>query len=374
MIPDHEILPYEENEKMIESTEKKIQAAISKRNYDSAYFLQQDLDVFLSDRKYYQKIRSYKDLSGTLNELNRQQKEDEENMKKMILKEVTDFLDTCSKKLDEMKGRHREELSKLDTKYSNPLFGTMRHSSQVQCLFKAENFYVKNRDFLMARSIKEKIIEQANHEFTRETNFAEQTVQSKVDSLVQKQEKEMTIMNQNIETMKNKIKKEVARRLQSINNKYSKERRRIGVFDENYCSVKMLPTDGSVSGVYQEIDDCIAEFQKELLPLTEPQSTRLPAMTSQRNSSHSSPSSSQRASPRNGARFSPRTSPRSSPRNSANISPRSSPQHTLIVKTRGLNNPSPPTSPSSSPGSPRNPRVARAFENSLRKSGYVQVI
>ena len=392
---DHEILPYEENEAAIDQTEQDIQNAISSRNYQNAKMLQIKLDILLSDRKYWQKIRNQKDYSPELTELNFKQKKEEEDLKQEMIAKMNDYLQAAHEKYSSMKEKNQNDISKLDRKYSDPYFGLMRYSPDMKCLKRAEDFYVKNRDFHRATALKEIMAERARYEYDTETDYANRTVQSKMDQLVHRQETEMLILHDNLETQKNNMKIEIKNRLQTMNNKYSKERIKLGVV-ESLATVKMLPTDGSVTGIFEALDEGFAAFQKELLPQTEPQSTRLPLVTTSRSTPHNSSNNSQkvssktspRASPRNSLSFglrnsspnfnirsiSPRSaSPRASPRNSPrNWAARNS---TNTIKSRSIPpQPSPPLSPQSGPNSPRNARVAKAFENSMRKTGFVQVV
>ena len=97
--------------------------------------------------------------------------------------------------------------------------------------------------------------------------------------------------------------------------------------------VKMIPTDGSVTGVYRALDNGFATIQNTLVPPSPPPGQRPTTAASPRSPrSPRSPTSTQRSS----------------------------------------NNPSEPLVARNGCTSPRNPRVARAFENSIKRTGFIQ--
>lgn len=333
-----ERLPYEENEAQIESLQHAIDACVEKRDYATAELQQSKLNILLEDRNYYNKIHGHTSANKGLAELEKKQREEENQLKQRMSAKMDKVLREANARLESMKQKHQQEIDALDRKYSDPKFGNLRISPDVQALLRMEKFYVKNKDFKMARAVKGQITSRAQYELNMEQNYADKTVQSKMDATIKRQQNEMKIFNDNLETQKNKLKKETAVGLQMIYNKYSKIRHDMLGSKENDKGIKkMLPTDGSVSGVYNELEEGFSEIQTTLVGPEPPIGTRPTTAVSPR---------------------SPRTKSRS---------PDSG-------EPSGKKSPAQPLSPRNGCSSPRNPRVARAFENSLKRSGFVSTI
>ena len=332
-----ERLPYEENEQQIESLERTINASVERRDYAEAEIQQAKLNILLQDRAFYQKHKTHTNNNKQLRELNEKQKQEEEDLKRRMSEKMDKILREADAKLKAMKQKHQDEINALDKKYSDPRFGNLRISPEVQALLRAENYYVKNKDFKMARAVKNQVTNRARYELGIEQSLCDHTIQSTMDKTISQQQLEMKIFHDNLETQKNKLKRETSIGLQMIYNKYSKIRHDIlGSHENDNGVVKMIPTDGSVTGVYKALDSGFSTIQDTLVAPSPPPGQR--------------PTTS--------------SSPRS-PRSQRSQSPSS-------TRRSNTNQPTQPLTARNGCTSPRNPRVARAFENSLKRTGFVK--
>jgi hypothetical protein len=323
-------LPYEENEAQIEILQEAVDVCVEKRDYVMAKIQQSKLDALLEDRDYYNKHRGRNSANSDLKELENKQRNEEFQLKRRMSAKMERILRQSNMRLESMKRRHQDEINSLDKRYSDPRFGNLRMSSDFQALFRAENYYAKIKDFKMAHAVKEQITNRAQYKLGVEQNYADRTVQSKMDATINRQQNEMKNFHQYLENQKNMLKKETAAGLQFIHNKYSKIRfKMLGGKENDKGILEMLPADGSVSGVYDELDEGFSKIQNTLVEPMPPIGTR---------------------------------------------SPRTKQMFSSTGGSCRARSPTKPLSPRNECSSPRNPRVAKAFENSLKTSGFVSTI
>lgn len=251
----------------INDLEEAIENSINIRDYRNAEELQKKLKSAKKDKEAFSKVRSTSNLNKEMKEIDDKQKREEFRLKERMKKKMRRILEEANRKLKQMRKKHQNEIVRLDEKYSNYSSGSLRKSPEVQYLLRIENYYVKNRDFAMAAAVKREIARHEQYELDRVKLSAQKTIESDMDKVISRQIMEMKIFIDNLETIKNKLKKETAVGLRSIENKVNNERvHLLGAHPRGKILFPQLKLDGSVSGVYNELDSGFNEMEKVLVP------------------------------------------------------------------------------------------------------------
>lgn len=217
----------DENNCQIRDISSQIDTAILSRDYGKAEILQKKLERLEIQHSELIEASKKDEISSKIEELERQKLQEENEVKKQMNEKMQIMLENSRCRLEIMKQRHREELAALDRKFNNPIFGGLRISPSIQALLRAEQFYVKNRNFQMANAIKYQITQRTEYEINSINSNSGQTVQAKVTATLQRQEIEMQGFRDKLETNKNNLKKETNSAILRIHNKYEKLRQNI---------------------------------------------------------------------------------------------------------------------------------------------------
>ena len=207
-------------EKQIQETEKKIEEAVSKRDYKQAEILQTQLDELNYNQQQIKLFNSVDNKSQQLQELEEQRLNEETEVQNNLNEKTEKLLNEAYYRLQQIKERHASEIASLASRFNNPLFGTVRLSPNVQSLRQAEKYYVKKRDYKMANLVKAKITETTQQELNQVQSMSNNTIQAKISTTVKKHSIELQGFRDKLENDKNNLKLEATHSILRIHNKY----------------------------------------------------------------------------------------------------------------------------------------------------------
>ena len=207
-------------EKQIQETEKKIEEAVSKRDYKQAEILQTQLDELNYNQQQIKLFNSVDNKSQQLQELEEQRLNEETEVQNNLNEKTEKLLNEAYYRLQQIKERHASEIASLASRFNNPLFGTVRLSPNVQSLRQAEKYYVKKRDYKMANLVKAQITETTQQELNQVQSMSNNTIQAKISTTVKKHSIELQGFRDKLENDKNNLKLEATHSILRIHNKY----------------------------------------------------------------------------------------------------------------------------------------------------------
>lgn len=218
---------WEDNEKEIEDLESKIASASQKRDYVKADQFQTRLDYCNELRKRLEALRMTDNRKAELERLAQEQQKEEEMLKEQMDKKMQELLDTASVRLQEMEQRRQDKLDHLDAKFSDPRFTALRMSSNVKCLLRAEDFYVKQRNYKVANAIKRQVTNRTESEIALQDAYANKTVEAAVEAVERCFDQEKRGFHAKLEEDKINLNRKAGIQLLTIHNKYAKLRGRL---------------------------------------------------------------------------------------------------------------------------------------------------
>jgi hypothetical protein len=244
---------YAENEGQINRVRTDLKDALFRRDYAAADSLQRDLDYVLNVRDYCLKQANAHDKNAELNRLEIQRQREEDDLKARKNQKMAALLKAYQQRHNEMEQRHEQELARIDQQYRDPNHGLPRTSPTLNSLLRAESFYAGQKNYRVAFAFRDHIGARTNHEFSFADYRADSEVQSKIDVLAHRHEREKRGFRERLESEKTRLNRETANELLILKHKYGKLRRRVlGIGD-----LDPLPESAREEGrgVYQTLEN-----------------------------------------------------------------------------------------------------------------------
>lgn len=218
---------WEENEQEIEQLESKIARASQRRDYVKADQFQTQLDYCHEIRKQLAAQKIADNRQEELNRLAQEQKNEEERLRDQMDQEMQELIDTASVRFQQMEQRRQEKLDKLDVKFSDPRFTALRMSSNVKSLLRAEDYYVKQRNYKVANRIKQQVTSRTEFEVALQDETTNKTVDAAVEAVERRFDQEKRGFHAKLEEDTTNLNRKAGIQLLTIHNKYVKLRSRV---------------------------------------------------------------------------------------------------------------------------------------------------
>lgn len=228
----------EENEDEIAKLESQIDEAAKKRDYVRADQLQTRLDYCLQVRAAFAKQKRADNKRAELERLENEQRREERELKQRMERKMEKLLDEADRRYQQIEQRRKDEIERLDTRFSDPRFSALRMSSDVKIMLRQERYYVRQRNYKVANAIKNQITARTQAEMALNDANATQTVDAAIEGVERRFDQEKRGFHLKLEDDKIKLNREAARELQALHNKYLKLRNRIlDIGEENRSPV-----------------------------------------------------------------------------------------------------------------------------------------
>lgn len=243
---------YEENEGQIHRVQAKLEDALERRDFEAAKKMKQKLDYCLNVRAWCIKQSNQRDQRSELDRLEKQRQQEEEELKKRMSERSQKILAQYQQRYEQMERKHQEEIRRLEMRFNDPSFGSLKKSPYITSMHKAEDYYAKQSNYVVANAYKDQIFNRTNTEMDMTDLNSNQTVQAKIELSVTRYEKELEGFRARLENEKNKMKFDTQRALTILRNKYGKLRRRVLGIDDDDPLPESARNEGR--GVFQKID------------------------------------------------------------------------------------------------------------------------
>ena len=245
----------EENDNEIERLEAQIDAASKKRDYLRADQLQSRLDYCLQVRQFFAKQKRAANKRAELERLANAQRQEEKQIKQKMERKMRALLEEADRRYQQIEQRHKDEIERLDTKFSDPRLFALRMSSNVKTLLRMEKYYAKQKNYKLANAIKNQITERTQTEMAMTDLNANQAVDAAIESCERRFEQEKRGFHARLEDDKFKLNHEAAREILKLHNKYMNLRHRLlDIGEEN------KPNDDEGKMVFSAIESGFGEY------------------------------------------------------------------------------------------------------------------
>ena len=217
----------EENEDEIARLESAIDAAAKKRDYVRADQLQAKLDYCMKVRAFYAKQKRADNKRAELERLENEQRREEREIKQRMERKMQKLLDEADRRYQQIEQRRKDEIERLDARFSDPRFSALRMSSDVKIMLSQEKYYVKHRNYKVANAIKNQITARTQAQMAMNDANATQTVDAAIEAVERRFQQEKRGFHLKLEDDKIKLNREATREIQALHNKYVKLRNRV---------------------------------------------------------------------------------------------------------------------------------------------------
>ena len=217
----------EENEDRIEELEALLQECDENRDYIRAEKFQDEMEYRLKCRAFFNRPKIVDNRLEKLAQLENQRCQEEDQVNEEMIEKIDEILIQASQRLDEIEQRHTENLDRLDKRFDDPRFASLRLSSDIQAMMKAEAYYVRMKNYKIANAYKNQITNMTEHEYLVTEQAANQTVLAEIEAAVRKYEFEKKGLHQKLENDKLKLRREADKLLLGIKFRYQKLRHQV---------------------------------------------------------------------------------------------------------------------------------------------------
>jgi hypothetical protein len=210
----------EQSESQLKELRQAIQSALATRDYELATELQSVLHRTTAKCDQLRQRQADAELDRQIADLEQTRESEQAAVLASVNERLVAVRQYFGKAYDEIERRHTDAIENIQTRFSHPTYMSIKISSTIRALRRAEAYHVRNEDYRSAGQVRRQIEQQTRAEVSEFEASTRAAIEARVRDARRQYEMERASFAQRLQNEQNIVKRDADRRILAIENRY----------------------------------------------------------------------------------------------------------------------------------------------------------